>query len=142
MPQLATSDEQIDRCYAVMAELRPGVVRAGFVPLVRQMQSEGYHLAYIEAGGRVLAVAGYRISTNFFMGRHLYVEDLVTTASERGQGHGKTLLDWLLAQAGDAGCAFVDLDSGPQRGRAHKFYFSQGFTIAAYHFGLPLVDDR
>ena len=50
-------------------------------------------------GGRVVAVAGYRVSTNLFCGRHLYVDDLVTAEAERSKGHGKALLAWLRAQA-------------------------------------------
>lgn len=34
--------------------------------------------------------------------------------------------------------AFLHLDSGTHRGRAHKFYFDQGFTIASYHFSEAL----
>ena len=30
------------------------------------------------------------------------------------------------------------LDSGTQRGEAHKFYFNQGFTITSYHFSEQL----
>lgn len=140
MPQIASSDDQIERCHAVLVQLRPQVARGGFVARVREMQSEGYRLAYLEAEGRVVAVAGYRTLTNFFMGRHLYVEDLVTDDEFRGQGYGQTMLDWLRAQAAADGCAFLDLDSGTQRGRAHKFYFAQGCNIVAYHFGLPLGD--
>ena len=39
------------------------------------MEGEGYQLAYIGDIEGVVAVAGYRISTNLLMGKHLYVDD-------------------------------------------------------------------
>lgn len=134
MVKTARTDEDIARCFEVMAELRPQLDREQFVPLVRQMATEGYCLAYIEAEGRVVTVAGYRISTNFYLGRHLYIDDLVTADTARSGGYGAQLLDWLRQQAKAAGCRCIDLDSGVQRGGAHKFYFAQGFSISAYHF--------
>ena len=134
MPIDATTDEQIQACFDVMVQLRPHLVRETFVSTVRAMQSSGYRLAYTEAAGRVVAVAGYRIQTNLAVGRHLYIDDLVTTGGQRSQGAGTELIAWLQDQARSRGCTCVELDSGPQRGRAHKFYFTHGFTIAYYHF--------
>lgn len=140
MVKAAESDGEIARCFEVMSELRPHLQRDGFVPLVRQMAAEGYRLAYIEFEGRVTTVAGYRISTNLWLGRHLYVDDLVTAGVARSAGHGQEMLDWLRQEARAAGCRFIDLDSGVQRSGAHRFYFGHGFTILAYHFGEPLDD--
>ena len=138
MVKTAQTDEEIARCFEVMAELRPHLQRDDFVPLVRRMASEGYRLAYIEVDGRIVSVAGFRLSTNFYLGRHLYIDDLVTTSTARSGGYGSQLLDWLRRQATAAGCGFIDLDSGTQRGGAHKFYFAHGYRISAYHFVEPL----
>ena len=140
MPQIALTDEDIARCFDTIAQLRPHVKREDFVALVRDMQSGGYRLAFIEQSGRVLAVAGYRILTNLHMGRHLYVEDLVTADKVRSKGLGRQMIRWLRDQALAAGCAYLDLDSGTQRGGAHRFYFRHGFTIASYHFSEKLGD--
>lgn len=141
MVTLAETDAEIMACHAVMAELRPHVARTEFLPRVRAMQAEGYRLACLREHGTVVAVAGYRIASSFWLGRHLFVDDLVTAAAARSSGHGATLLHWLQQTARDAGCAFIDLESGTQRGRAHRFYFAQGFTIDAYHFCRRLDDD-
>lgn len=123
-----------------MSELRPHVKRDDFLGLVRLMEAEGYRLAYVQEDGQVLAVVGYRMSTNLHMGKHLYVEDLVTAAEARSKGHGEALIEWLREQARSEGCRYLDLDSGTQRDQAHKFYFRQGFTIASYHFSEKLKD--
>lgn len=136
MPERVTTDAEIADCYEVMAELRPHVPRERFLPLVKSMHADGYRLACIREGGRVVAVAGYRISTNLFYGRNLYVDDLVTADSERSKGHGKSLLDWLKQLALDEGCDAFHLDSGVQRKRAHQFYLREGLELSSHHFSM------
>jgi GNAT superfamily N-acetyltransferase len=135
----AETDAEIGRCFAVMHQLRPHLDEAGFLPRVRRMQAEGYHLAYLaEADGTVHAVAGYRLYDKLVSGRNLYVDDLVTAPGARSRGHGRALLQWLIAQARALGCDQLELDSGVQRFDAHRFYFRERLSISAYHFSLPL----
>jgi GNAT superfamily N-acetyltransferase len=138
VPETVDSDEAIMACYDVMAQLRPHVARADFLTTVRAMQKDGLRLACIRDGGRVVAVAGYRISTNLFCGRHLYVDDLVTDGAERSKGHGKALLAWLRELAVENDCDVFHLDSGVQRKRAHAFYEREGMELASYHFSVRL----
>ena len=138
-PTTAESDAQIARCFAVVSELRPHLDEAAFVAMVRGMQQQGFQLAYIEDGGVVVAAAGFRIFTSLFMGKNLYVDDLVTSGSSRSRGHGKTLIDWLRNMAIENNCTHLHLDSGTQRDRAHRFYFRQGMNIASYHFSEKLI---
>jgi GNAT superfamily N-acetyltransferase len=138
MPEMVETDEAILACYDVMAELRPHLARADFLATVRAMQADGLRHASIRSEGRVVAVAGYRISSNLFCGRHLYVDDLVTADSERSKGHGKALLAWLRKLAVDEGCEVFHLDSGVQRKRAHAFYEREGMDLSSYHFSVRL----
>ena len=138
MVEKVDTDAAIAACYDVMAELRPRVSRAEFLPVIRAMQADGLRLACIRAEGRVVAVAGYRISTNLFYGRHLYVDDLVTADSERSKGYGKELLAWLRALAVENDCDAFHLDSGVQRKRAHQFYLREGLELSSYHFSEQL----
>lgn len=138
MVEHAETDEAILACREVMRELRPHVAAGDFLKTVRAMQADGLRLACIRDGGRVVAVAGYRISTNLFCGKHLYVDDLVTAESERSRGHGKALLAWLRELAVENGCDVFHLDSGVQRKRAHQFYLREGLELASYHFSARL----
>lgn len=136
--RLATSDDEIARCFPVMRELRPHLVEAEFVPTVRRQQAGGYALAYLEESAEIRALAGFRILENLVSGRLLYVDDLVTAASERSRGHGKVLLDWLAERARSEGCRYLELDSGVQRFHAHRFYMTNRMIISAHHFVLQL----
>jgi len=140
MPRQAVTDNEIEGCFDVMSELRTHLKKDEFLSIVRHMQTEGFKLAFIEDKGRVVAVAGYRIYTNLFMGKHLYVDDLVTLENIRSHGYGEQMVLWLRNVAKKEGCNFYHLDSGTQRHEAHKFYFRQGFSIDSYHFSEQLDD--
>lgn len=142
---LAESDSDILRCYRVMSQLRPHLSRDSFVERVRGLQENGYMLAFAEASDatgilesatedRICAVAGYRVLDQLVSGRILYIDDLVTDSSARSRGFGDMLLKWLLARAAEEGCTFLELDSGVERSRAHRFYFGAGLSIIGYHF--------
>ncbi len=140
MPKIANSDSDIMACFNTMAELRPHLIKDNFLATVRAIEKDGYKLAYIQEGATVVAVAGYRIAKNLWMGKHLYVDDLVTAENHRSKGYGEKLLSWLRELAINEDCSFLHLDSGTHRGRAHKFYFQQGLTIGSYHFSEKLKD--
>jgi hypothetical protein len=136
---IAKTDLQIERCSAVMRELRPHIPAAGFLQRVKRQAKLGYRLAFLEAGGKVRAVAGYRVSEALAWGRFLYVDDLVTGQADRSEGYGGALLDWLVAEAVKQGCQELHLDSGVQRFGAHRFYLAKRMDITCHHFALRLT---
>ncbi len=138
MPKIAESDQEILACFDTMSELRPHLAREDFLATVRDMEQGGFNLLYLESEGEVVAVSGFRISVNLHLGKNLYIDDLVTAEKHRSQGYGETLINYLEDYALAQGCAHLHLDSGTHRGRAHKFYFEQGYTIASYHFDKKL----
>ena len=130
IPAIARTDDDISSCFAVMSELRPHLRADSFLSLV-----------FIEEGGRVVAVAGYRIFTNLFMGKNLYVDDLVTASASRSKGYGEALMRWLRGLAHEAGCTHLHLDSGTQRHRAHRFYLGQRLDITSFHFSQRIAQE-
>ena len=136
---LAKTPADIARCYEVMHELRTHVATSEeFVERVRRQQTQGYLLAYLEAEGEIRAAAGYRFSESLFSGKFMYVDDLITHERDRSAGFGGALFDWLVAQAREQGCKRLELDSGVQRFRAHRFYLMKRMQIASHHFALEL----
>ena len=136
--RLAISDADILACYPVYRQLRPHLVENEFVAAVHRMHATGFQLAMRTHEERVVAVAGFRIYENFHTGRLMYVDDLVTDEAARSGGHGKALLQWLIAYAKDHRCLAFELDSGTHRHGAHKFYLREGMHISDFHFALPL----
>jgi GNAT superfamily N-acetyltransferase len=137
--RIAASDAEILSCYSVMVQLRPDVGMEEFLPRVRRQQTQGYRLAFLEAAGTPVTLAGYRFLEQLSSGRVLYVDDLATDASGRSAGHGSQMLAWLIQQAAEEGCAALHLDSGVQRKDAHRFYLREGMTLASYHFKISVA---
>lgn len=136
---LAKSDLEIDRCFPVIQELRPQLVQAEFVSQVRRQEEQyGYQLAYLEDNGCIRTIAGFRTSECLAWGRFLYVDDLITQASDRSKGYGEIMFDWLVEQAKSHSCDQLHLDSGVQRFRAHRFYLQKRMEITSHHFSSKL----
>jgi GNAT superfamily N-acetyltransferase len=136
--RLATSEQDIRRCYPTLHQLRPNYSEAAFVEQVKKQIPGGYQLAFIELDGTVHAVAGFRYLESLAWGTFLYVDDLVSGDAVRGQGFAGKLMDWLIQRARTAGCKQLHLDSGVQRFNAHRFYFAKGMNIKCHHFEMSL----
>ena len=135
---LATSTLDLSRCFALMVQLRSHLTESEFVERVQRQQQSGYFLVYGEKNNSIKAVAGCRLMETLIDGRLLYIDDLITAASERSQGYGGALLDWLVDYAKSQGCVSLQLDSGVQRADAHRFYFRKGLTISSFRFKRSL----
>lgn len=138
MIRLATTDDEVQRCFPVVQQLRTHLHEQDFLDTVRRQEAGGFRLAFLEDDGHVRAVAGFRVMDNLFSGRVLYVDDLVTDEASRSRGHGTALLTWLVDQARSADCRSLELDSGVQRFDAHRFYLMNRMVISAHHFRLVL----
>ena len=137
-PRLTLTDTEILRCFSVMQELRPAIREEDFVAAVRAQQSEGYRLAMLEDKAGVTTVSGFRVQHMLATGKTMYVDDLVTSAGARSNGHGKAMLHWLMELARKEGCDSFSLDSGTQRQDAHAFYLRERLRITSFHFFCKL----
>lgn len=137
--RLLNTDEEIKGCLSVLRELRPGLAHADqLLALVREMHAEGVRIVALEHEGEIATVSLFRLRTMLATGRTMYVDDLVTAARFRSQGHGKQMLAWLMDHAREQGCETFSLDSGTFRPEAHAFYFREGLRITSFHFACAL----
>src|SRR5205823_6077770 len=107
-----------------------------FVQRIARQRAQGYHLGYLDGDSKIRALAGYRFFDTLAWGRICYVDDLITDSENRSQTFGRTLFDWVMARAGEAGCEQFHLDSGVQRFDAHRFYLARRMTISCHHFSM------
>lgn len=75
----------------LLCELRPAFSRQSMMAAVGEARAAGgYQLAGVfDESGELLCVAGFVIGFKLAWGRHLYVDDLVTTQARRSRGAGK-----------------------------------------------------
>jgi len=136
--RIATTEEDISKCWDVMHALRPHLIKEQFIPTVKEMIVEGYQLAYIEGDGKAVAAVGFRYMQYLFNGKHFYIDDLSTLPESRGKGCAGMLLDYVIELARQKGYKCVTLDSGYARHDAHRLYLNKGFVLASHHFSKTL----
>lgn len=133
------SEAEILASFEVMKELRNHLEKESYVSSIRELGAmANYMLLGLFEDGVIQAVAGFRISKSLAWGKYLYIDDLVTLATNRSAGHGKKLLDWLKDFGKAQNCNRLDLDSGIQRFGAHRFYLRERMDILCYHFVVGL----
>jgi len=136
---LQPGDPRLDEdLLPVLQELRPHLTAASFAAVYEEGHPQGLRFTAAYEDGRCVGVAGWRIMATTATLRKLYVDDLVTTESERSHGVGRTLLSELTRRARAAGCHAIDLDSGVHRPDAHRFYMRERLAITSFHFGRTL----
>ena len=136
-----TEAADLRAAWPVVRQLRPALDEERFVSqALRQIENDGFRATVLyDDTGTPRAFAGWRVMEMLAVGRHIYVDDLVTDEASRGRGYGKAMLDWLKAEAKRLGCERLQLDSGTQRRDAHAFYLRERMRIEAFHFGVGLV---
>ena len=125
----------------LLRQLRPAYSPGGILRVVeRAREKGGYRIACVESAGDILCVAGFVIGFKLAWGKHLYVDDLVTTGDRRSKGAGSAMIEWLKTHALENGCTQLHLDSSVTRHRAHRFYLRHGFDITSHHFAISDLD--
>jgi GNAT superfamily N-acetyltransferase len=123
----------------VLCELRTDLTPEIFAAVYEEGHRQGLRYLAAYDGEPCVGVAGWRVVATTAAIRKLYVDDLVIRASERGRGVGAALMTELTERAKVLGCRVLDLDSGVQRGDAHRFYMRAGLTITSFHFARRIV---
>lgn len=137
--QRLTSQDDLARSFAVMHELRDHLALDAYLELLRPMNQEGYELWALCDGEDIKALAGIAVRTNLYYGRHIWVFDLVTTASERSSGYGEALLKHIERLGQERDCDLVALSSGLERTDAHRFYEEKmGYEKVSWSFTKAL----
>ena len=135
---IATADAEIEACFSAFKELRPHLIQEEFLPQVRRQQLQGYQMLALRHEGIVKSSAGFRHAEFLAWGKIIYIDDLTTLSSARGNGFAEKLLDWIIDYAKSCGCIGVHLDTGYARHNAHRLYLRKKFQLSSHHMALEL----
>lgn len=127
--------EEWTHSFEVMKALRTDLSLESYLSLRQVMTQEGYQLFGLYAKGELVSLAGIRVCTNLYNGRHVFIYDLVTSPDHRSHGYGERLLTYIHDYGREQGAALVALESGVKRNDAHRFYEERmGYTRRSYSF--------
>lgn len=130
-----TNKNDLERCYPVMKELRPHLSFEDYISIYEQAHaSDGYEIVAIEDKEQILALMGYRFLSDFVRGKHIYVDDLVSTEKARSQGLGAELLKFAESVAEATECRSLRLCTGIENERGVQFYDRNGWTKRAFAY--------
>ncbi|NVZ58935.1 GNAT family N-acetyltransferase [Pseudomonas sp. OE 28.3] len=125
--------------FAVMQQLRPHLTdAASFAAQVQRQRQNGYHLLAAREHGKVIGLAGYRLTENTLYGKFIYVDDLVVDATLQRRRLGEQLLDRVREETRARGYRYLVLDTGLHMALAQRFYFRQGLLPRGMHFSQDL----
>lgn len=102
------------------------------------LQERAQFLAVRDEEGRLVALALFRMHHNTYQNKLFFLEDFVVDETIRASGVGAQVLDYLENYAREQGCAYLSLDSGTFRTRAHKFYYMNNYIADCFHFSKKL----
>lgn len=125
--------------FDLLKQLRPNLTPSSFRAILEEAREKsGYQLVGLESDGHLAALMGYRILCDFVHGRHLYIDDLVTSEAVRSKGHGAALLKHAEQLAEENGCANLRLCTGIENQRGKDFYEKNAWNLRAVVFKKKL----
>lgn len=132
---VARSHAELEKCFPVMSELRPHLDFESYISIYEEAHhSDGYEIVAIEEDNRILAVMGYRILSDYVRGKHIYVDDLVSSESARSKGLGAELLRYAEVIAKEMNCTTLRLCTGIENERGINFYERNGWIKRAFAY--------
>jgi GNAT superfamily N-acetyltransferase len=135
-----SSEYDFECSFPVMKELRPHLSYADYKEIYQHAHtSDGYQIIALEENGKIAALMGYRVLSDFVRGKHLYIDDLVSTQKARSKGLGTELLKYAENLAEQLDCKILRLCTGIENERGAIFYERNGWTKRAYAYTKKLT---
>ena len=127
-----SEENELQLCFQILQELRTHLAYESFLQIYSQARDhEGYQLITVKKNKKIIALMGFRILHDFVHGKHLYIDDLVSTHTERSNGVGSALLQYAEKIAMQAGCTGLRLCTGVENELAKKFYEKNNLSVRA-----------
>ena len=138
---MADTPAILEAIYPVMRELRPKLTFSDYMSLVAAAKAHnGYELIAMFDGTQCVAAMGFRILYDFVHGKHLYIDDLVVTASCRSKGTGAELLKYAERVARVKNCQGLRLCTGVDSKDAQRFYERNLWKARAIAYKKTLLE--
>jgi ribosomal protein S18 acetylase RimI-like enzyme len=126
------SDDNKKDFYDLLKHLRMELTFIEFESIYNEAKaSTQYELIGVELDNQLVALMGYRILFDFVHGKHLYIDDLVTSTEMRSKGFGAKLLGHAEKIASSLGCRRIRLCTGTDNDRGQSFYLKNGWMLKA-----------
>lgn len=130
---------RVEKVFPLMKELRPHLDEEQYLRLYKEAKlRDDYALYGAVRDDYCVGLMGVRILYDFVHGKHLYIDDLVTTKDLRGQGIGHLMLQFARELAEREGCTGLRLSTGVDNRDGQRFYEREGWSARALTYKLKI----
>ena len=134
--------EEMLKNLPVLQYLYPSLTLSEYSSELDLMLPHNYGQVGVFEGDICLGLSGFWIGTKLWCGKYLELDNIVVSKTQRSQGIGKLLFDFLHKKALENNCTMLSLDSYTTNFNAHKFFYKEGFAPKGFHFINILKDDK
>ncbi|MEA9357411.1 GNAT family N-acetyltransferase [Bacteriovorax sp. PP10] len=133
---IAKTPSDLESFYPLLTELRTHLTYENFLDTYHHAhKNDQYELVGFFEEETVIALIGYRVLYDFVRGRHLYIDDLITSETVRSQGIGARILEFAEERAKELKCTGgLRLCAGIENTDGIKFYEKNGWKARALAF--------
>ena len=126
--------EEMLKNLPVLQDLYPSLTLSEYSSELDLMLPHNYGQVGVFEGDICLGLSGFWIGTKLWCGKYLELDNIVVSKTQRSQGIGKLLFDFLHKKALENDCTMLSLDSYTTNFKAHKFFYKEGFAPKGFHF--------
>jgi len=134
--------EEMLKNLPVLQDLYPSLTLSEYSSELDLMLPHNYGQVGVFDGDICLGLSGFWIGTKLWCGKYLELDNIVVSKTQRSQGIGKLLFDFLHKKALENDCTMLSLDSYTTNFKAHKFFYKEGFAPKGFHFINILKDEK
>ncbi len=132
--------EEADSIIALAWQLNPDLEETLLRERLGAMSAQEHYRCFgLRADGRIVGICSGWLTTRFYSGRQLELDNVVVDDRVRGRGYGSEMLRLLEAWAQSEGCLSVELNAYVNNAGAHRFYFGHGYSVLGFHFHKRLA---
>jgi GNAT superfamily N-acetyltransferase len=134
--------EEMLKNLSVLQDLYPSLTLSEYSSELDLMLPHNYGQVGVFEGDICLGLSGFWIGTKLWCGKYLELDNIVVSKTQRSQGIGKLIFDFLHKKALENDCTMLSLDSYTTNFNAHKFFYKEGFAPKGFHFINILKDEK
>ena len=134
--------EEMLKNLPVLQDLYPSLTLSEYSSELDLMLPHNYGQVGVFEGDICLGLSGFWIGTKLWCGKYLELDNIVVSKTQRSQGIGKLIFDFLHKKALENDCTMLSLDSYTTNFNAHKFFYKEGFAPKGFHFINILKDEK
>jgi GNAT superfamily N-acetyltransferase len=134
--------EEMLKNLSVLQDLYPSLTLSEYSSELDLMLPHNYGQVGVFEEDICLGLSGFWIGTKLWCGKYLELDNIVVSKTQRSQGIGKLIFDFLHKKALENDCTMLSLDSYTTNFNAHKFFYKEGFAPKGFHFINILKDEK